>query len=93
MEAQPHSRYPVVGKPSWLLDGQIPLTDLAVHLGLDWPTPVGGDEDFETLSGLIYWRLGRIPQVPESVEWQGWKFEVVDMDAQRIDKVLASRLP
>jgi len=76
---------------SWLFDGQIPLTDLSVHLGLEWPAPDGHDEDFETLSGLIYWRLGRIPRVPDAVAWQGWTFEVVDMDAQRIDKVLAVR--
>ena len=53
----------------------------------------GGDEDFETLGGLIYWRLGRIPHVTDTVEWQAWNFEVVDMDAQRIDKVLATRIP
>jgi putative hemolysin len=75
---------------SWLFDGQIPMTDLANHLSLEWPTP-GSDEDFETISGLIHWRLGRIPRVTERVEWQGWRFEVVDMDGNRIDKVLASK--
>jgi putative hemolysin len=77
---------------SWLLDGQIPMTDLAQHLSLEWPTP-DEDEDFETVSGLIHWQLGRIPRVTDSVSWQGWRFEVVDMDGNRIDKVLAGRLP
>ena len=75
---------------SWLLDGQIPMTDLAQHLALDWPD-ADMDEDFETLSGLVFWQLGRIPQTTDSIRWQGWTFEVVDMDGQRIDKVLASR--
>ena len=77
---------------SWLVDGQIPMTDLAQHLSLEWPTP-DEDEDFETVSGLIQWQLGRIPRETDSVSWQGWRFEVVDMDGYRIDKVLASRLP
>ena len=75
---------------SWLFDGQIPMTDLAQHLSLEWPD-VDIDEDFETLSGLIFWQLGRIPKCTDSIQWRGWKFEVVDMDGQRIDKVLVSR--
>jgi magnesium and cobalt exporter, CNNM family len=77
---------------SWLFDGQIAMTDLATHLALEWPVP-GDDEDFETVSGLIHWRLGRIPRVTDNIVWQGWRFEVVDMDGNRIDKVLASRPP
>ena len=76
---------------TWLLDGQIPMTDLATHLSFDWPTPED-DDDFETISGLVHWRLGRLPRITDVVEWQGWRFEVVDMDRNRIDKVLASRL-
>ena len=37
--------------------------------------------------------LGRVPQTSDSVQWEGWRFEVVDMDGKRIDKVLANRLP
>jgi putative hemolysin len=74
---------------SWLLDGQIPMTDLAQHLDLQWPD-AAIDGDFETLSGLVFWQLGRIPKTAESIRWQGWTFEVVDMDGQRIDKVLAA---
>jgi putative hemolysin len=77
---------------SWLFDGQIAMTDLAKHLALDWPTPED-DEDFETVSGLIHSRLGRIPHVTDNIVWQGWQIEVVDMDGNRIDKVLASRPP
>jgi putative hemolysin len=77
---------------SWLLDGQIPMTELPQYLPVEWPDPAHDpDEDFETLSGLIFWRLGRISKTGDSIRWQGWTFEVVDMDGQRIDKVLASR--
>jgi putative hemolysin len=37
--------------------------------------------------------LGRLPQTADRIEWGGWRFEVVDMDGRRVDKVLASRLP
>lgn len=75
---------------SWLLDGHIPMTELAACLDLEWPGP-DDEEDFETVSGLIHWRLGRIPRITDRLDWQGWRFEVVDMDGNRIDKVLASK--
>jgi putative hemolysin len=37
--------------------------------------------------------LGRVPHTADVAEWQGWRFEIVDMDKHRIDKVLASRVP
>jgi putative hemolysin len=45
---------------------------------------------FETLAGLLLSLFGRIPRVGDTTEWGGWRFEVVDMDGLRIDKVLAS---
>jgi putative hemolysin len=75
---------------SWLLDGQLPMTELAQYLDLRWPTSPEADE-FETLSGLVLWRLGRIPRTGDCTSWRGWTFEVVDMDGRRIDKVLATR--
>jgi putative hemolysin len=75
---------------SWLLDGQLPMADLAQFVKLDWPDPKV-DEDFETIGGLVLWRLGRLARTGDVVHWRGWKFEVIDMDAQRIDKILASR--
>lgn len=76
---------------SWLLDGQIPMPDLAERLRLDWPVP-GHEQDFATVSGLIHRQLGRLPKVADGVVWQGWRFEVVDLDGHRIDKVLAYRM-
>ena len=42
---------------------------------------------------MIMLLLGRLPDTTDSVEWEGWRFEVVDLDGKRVDKVLASHLP
>jgi putative hemolysin len=76
---------------SWLVDGLIPVPELKDRLGLK-QLP---DEDrgrYNTLAGLIMFLLGRLPQVTDTVEWGGWRFEVVDLDGKRVDKVLASQL-
>jgi putative hemolysin len=77
---------------SWLIDGLIPVPELKDRLDLkDLP-----DEDrgrYNTLAGMIMLLLGRLPGTADSVEWRGWKFEVVDLDGKRVDKVLASRMP
>lgn len=76
---------------SWLIDGLIPAPELKDRLEIkNLP-----DEDrgrYNTLAGLVMLLLGRLPRVTDSVEWHGWRFEVVDMDGKRIDKILASRL-
>jgi putative hemolysin len=77
---------------SWLLDGIIPLPELKDSLGLkELPDEEKGH--YHTLSGLFMLLLGRIPSTRDSIDWEGWRFEVVDMDGRRIDKVLAMRLP
>jgi putative hemolysin len=48
---------------------------------------------YHTLSGMVMLLLGRLPETSDSATWEGWNFEVVDLDGKRIDKVLASRLP
>lgn len=76
---------------SWLLDGLIPVPELKDRLELD-SVP---EEDFgryNTLSGMLMLLLGRVPHTADVAEWEGWRFEVVDMDQKRIDKVLASRI-
>jgi putative hemolysin len=76
---------------SWLMDGLIPVPELKDRLSLkDLP-----DEDrgrYNTLAGMIMLLLGRLPKVTDSVEWQGWRFEVIDLDGKRVDKVLVSAL-
>jgi putative hemolysin len=52
------------------------------------------DEDtmFQTLAGFVLKNLDRIPSMADSFEWGGYRFEVVDMDGRRIDRVMVSRL-
>lgn len=74
---------------SWLLDGFIPVADLQDLLDLKAiPEDKGG---YHTLSGMMMLLLGKIPATGEHADWEGWRFEVVDMDGKRIDKVLAYR--
>ncbi|HVS96236.1 MAG TPA: hemolysin family protein [Puia sp.] len=74
---------------SYLVDGQIPFYDFLAHFHKgDWLTD--SDNDFDTLAGFILSELERIPRAGEKMEWRGFTFEIVDMDAQRIDKVLVT---
>lgn len=47
---------------------------------------------YETVAGFVINHLERIPQTGEAIEFENWRFEVVDLDHRRVDKVLASRL-
>ena len=77
---------------AWLFDGLIPVTELKDRLDLK-ELPQEDRGRYNTLAGMIMLLLGRLPDVTDSVEWEGWRFEVVDLDGKRIDKVLASLSP
>ncbi|MCW5695733.1 MAG: HlyC/CorC family transporter [Bauldia sp.] len=74
---------------SWLLSGRTAIDDAEGVLGV---TGMAADADFQTLAGFVLHQLGHIPSVGEAFNWNGWRFEVVDLDARRIDKVVASAL-
>ena len=74
---------------SWLLDGIIPVPELKDTLGLE-AVPEEDKGRYNTLSGMLMLLMGRIPTASEAVDWESWRFEVVDMDGKRIDKVLAT---
>jgi putative hemolysin len=74
---------------SYLVDAQIPFYDfLAFFDKADWLTD--NDNDFDTLAGFILSELEHIPSSGEKLQWRTFTFEIVDMDAQRIDKVLVT---
>jgi putative hemolysin len=77
---------------SWLLDGHIPVPELKDRLVLD-TVPDEERGRYHTLSGMMMLLTGRLPKVADTVNWEGWRLEIVDMDGKTIDKVLASRLP
>lgn len=77
---------------SWLFDGLIPVPELKDRLELK-ELPEEDRGRYNTLAGMVMLLLGRLPRTADSVEWEGWRFEVVDLDGKRVDKVLAARLP
>jgi putative hemolysin len=77
---------------SWLLDGLIPVPELKDRLQLkELPEEARGR--YNTLAGMVMLLLGRLPATTDVVEWRQWRFEVVDLDGKRVDKVLATRTP
>jgi len=74
---------------SWLLDGLMPIPELKDRLGLK---ALPEEERYHTVSGLLMMLLGRLPQTGDKTDYDDWRFEIVDMDGKRIDKVLASAL-
>jgi putative hemolysin len=79
------------GDGSWLLDGLIPVPELKDRLDLRG-VPEEDKGRYHTLSGMLMWLLGRLPQTGDRTEWERWCLEIVDMDGKRIDKVLATPL-
>jgi hypothetical protein len=72
---------------SWLLSGSMPIDEAAERLGTTLPT----NRNYHTVAGLLLAEAQHVPIVGEIIESLGWRFEVVDMDGRRIDKVLAAR--
>jgi putative hemolysin len=77
---------------SWLVDGAVGIERFRAQLDLD-PLPGEDEGAYNTLAGFALHQLGRIPAVSERFEAAGLRFEIVDMDRTRIDKLLVSRLP
>ena len=74
---------------SWLMDGLIPVPEFKDRLELkDLPEEDRGR--YNTLAGMIMLLLGRLPRTTDAVVWEGWRFEVVDLDGKRVDKVLVT---
>ena len=76
------------GKDTWIVDGLMEIDDVIEHLPELEEVVAREREPFQTLAGYIVNRLDRLPAEGESFQAGGFEFEVVDMDRQRIDKVL-----
>ena len=75
---------------SWLLDGMLEVDEFKDIFNLN---ALPHEDEYETLSGFVMMSLGRVPQSADHFEWQGLRFEVIDMDGRRVDKVLVTTLP
>ena len=73
---------------SWLLAGWMPADEMAEQLGI----PLPERRNYETVAGLVIGELQHLPNAGEAIETLGWRFEVVDIDGRRVDKVLVSRV-
>jgi putative hemolysin len=91
---------PVAGEPpdapfvqredgSWLVDGLVSTEELKKQLAL---APLPDEDEYQTLAGFILMQLGRVPAPGDAFTWDGRRFEVVDMDGNRIDKVLVATM-
>lgn len=78
---------------SWLVDATLPVSELKTLLALDAPLPNEREAEFQTLGGFVITQFGRIPAAGDFFDWSGWRFEVVDMDGRRVDKVLVGKTP
>lgn len=77
---------------SWLVDASYHVDDLKELTELD-ELPHEEDAEYQTLGGLVMTHFGRIPRAGDTFDYDGWRFEVLDMDRHRVDKVLLSKLP
>ena len=76
---------------SYLVDGSLGVEDLCELLE-ESELPLQQEHDFHTVAGLMMAHFGRIPEPGDFFDWRRWRFEVVDLDGARIDKVLVSDL-
>lgn len=75
---------------SWLLDGMLEIDEFKEIFDFH---ALPHEDEYETLSGFVMMSLGRVPQVTDHFEWNSYKFEIMDMDGRRVDKVLVTTLP
>jgi len=90
-DAHERSEEPIVRREdgSWLVDGLLAADELKERLGLK-ELPRGEEADYQTVGGMVMDTLGRLPSTGDRFEWEGYSFEVMDMDGRRVDRVLVA---
>lgn len=76
---------------SWLVDAQVDFEETAREIGLDLLGENEAENRFQTIGGFVLHHLGHIPEEGEKVDWKSFRFEIVSMERQRIDKLLITR--
>lgn len=75
---------------NWLVDGQLPIDDFMKEFDID-EDKLDEEDDFNTISGLAMSKISHFPKVTDKFEWNNYIFEIVDMDENRIDKILVTK--
>ena len=88
--SEAHGEFVSRADGSWLVEGSAAMESVTAHFGMD-NLPEDEAGAYHTIGGFVMARLGRVPKAADTFEWGGMKFEVMDMDGRRIDKVLVSR--
>lgn len=78
---------------SWLVDGAVTIERFKDVLVVDETLPEEGIGTYHTLAGFAMLQLDRVPKVGDRFQWRELSFEIVDMDANRVDKLLVTRMP
>lgn len=89
--ADAHGSFVARGDGSWLVEGSASMEEVTGKFDLTVPDDESGA--YHTLAGFVMARLGHVPRTADAFEWQNVRFEVVDMDGRRVDKVMISRAP
>ncbi|NWF70158.1 MAG: HlyC/CorC family transporter [Chloroflexi bacterium] len=74
---------------SWLLEGMMPIEELKTLLDIE---ELPAEENYQTVGGFVMAQLGHIPKTTDAFVWNNFRFEVVDMDNRRVDKVLVDKI-
>ena len=77
---------------SWLIDATLPISEFKELIDIDSTLPHEKEADFQTIAGFVMTQFGRIPKAGNRFDWNALRFEVMDMDRHRVDKVLVTRL-
>jgi len=77
---------------TWLIDGLVSMGEFKDHFKIK-KLPGEQTGEYETIGGFIMYRMGHIPSAGQTLEWDHLRFEIVDMDGHRIDKVLITPIP
>jgi putative hemolysin len=78
---------------SWLIDGSVTVERFKDVLSIDEPLPEEELGSYQTLGGFAMLELDRVPRIADKFVWKAFAFEIVDMDGNRVDKLLVTRLP
>jgi putative hemolysin len=88
--SEAHGSFVMRDENSWLVDGSAPMDEVVAKLDLEVPEGEAGT--YHTLAGFVMARLGHVPGTADAFEYNGLRFEVVDMDGRRVDKVMVTRV-